>query len=204
MGTMKQCGFFDENDRLRELSKLGDPLERLNTSINWEQFRGILNRTLTKEAAGPGGRPPFDYVMMFKVLIVQRMYNISDDQAEYQIKNRLSFQRFLGLSLCDTVPDAKTIWHYRELLARAGIIDTIFYRFTNQFEEKGIISYSGSIVDATFVDAPRQRNSKKENETIKAGKVPEQWDREENKHKKRQKDHRRPLGGKEQGSSLRI
>ena len=116
------------------------------------------------------------------------MYNISDEQTEYQITDRLSFQRFLGLSLCDTVPDAKTIWHFREELSREKVIDTIFYRFVRQLEEKGIITRSGSILDATFVDAPRQRNSKEENKTIKEGKIPEQWERAENRHKKAQKD----------------
>jgi transposase len=185
---MKQHGFFDEHDRLKELSKLGDPLERLNTYIDWEQFRGILNRALQKEAKGPGGRPPFDYVMMFKILILRRLYNISDARAEYQIKDRLSFMRFLGLALCDTVPDEKTIWEYREHLAQAKVIDTIFYWFTRQLEEKKVITYSGSIIDATFVDVPRQRNSRSENKTIKEGGVPEEWEKEANKNKRRQKD----------------
>jgi IS5 family transposase len=156
--------------------------------MDWEQFRGILNRALKKEAKGPGGRPPFDYVMMFKILILQRLYNISDAQAEYQIKDRLSFMRFLGLALCDTIPDEKTIWEFREHLTGANILDTIFYRFTRQLEEKKVITYSGSIIDATFVDTPRQRNSRKENETIKEGGVPEEWEKEENRNKKRQKD----------------
>jgi hypothetical protein len=79
---MKQRGFFDEQDRLTELSKLGDPLERLNNYINREEFRGILNRKLEKEARGPGGTPPFDYVMTFKILILQKLYTISDEQSE--------------------------------------------------------------------------------------------------------------------------
>jgi IS5 family transposase len=183
---MKQKGFFDENDRLSRLSELGDTLEKLNKHINWEQFRGILTRTLRKEAAGPGGRPAYDYVMMFKILILQKLYNISDDQTEYQINDRLSFMRFLGLALCDKVPDAKTIWHFREELTEAKILDTIFYRFVRQLEEQGIISYSGSIIDATFVDTPRQRNSREENKEIKEGRMPKGW--EKNKHKKAQKD----------------
>ena len=92
---MKQKWFFDENDRLVELSKIGDPLEKLNKYINWEDFRGILTKALNKEAKGPGGRPPFDYVMMFKILILQKVNNIADDATEYLIKGRLSFQRFL-------------------------------------------------------------------------------------------------------------
>jgi IS5 family transposase len=185
---MKQKSFFDENDRLNELSALGDPLERLNKYINWEDFRGILTRALKKEPNGPGGRQPFDYVMMFKVLILQRLYNISDDQAEYQIKDRLSFMRFLGLALCDTIPDAKTIWHFREQLVQAKVIDTMFYRFTQQLEDKKIISYSGSIADATFVDAPRQRNSREENKKIKEKELPEGWESPEGENRLRQKD----------------
>jgi len=185
---MKQKGFFDENDRLEELSRMGDPLEKLNKYIQWENFRSILTKTFKKEAEGPGGRPAYDYVMMFKILILQKLYNIADDVTEYQINDRLSFQRFLGLSLCDKVPDAKTIWHFREELNKAKILDTIFYRFIEQLEDKGIISYSGSIVDATFVDVPIQRNTKDENKEIKEGATPKEWEKKKNRQKKAQKD----------------
>jgi IS5 family transposase len=185
---MKQKGFFDETDRLQELSRLGDPLERLNAYINWEGLRKILTKALKKEPLGLGGRPPFDYVMMFKILILQKLYNIADDKTEYLINDRLSFQRFLNLQLCDTVPDAKTIWHFREELNKANILDTVFGRFVEQLEEKGIITRSGSIVDATFVDVPRQRNAKEENKEIKEGKIPAEWEGEQNKHKRAQKD----------------
>jgi IS5 family transposase len=185
---MKQKGFFDETDRLQELSRLGDPLEKLNMHIKWEGLRGLLTKVLKKEAHGLGGRPPFDYVMMFKILVLQKLYNMADDKTEYQIKDRLSFQRFLGLQLCDTVPDAKTIWHFREELNRADILDTVFYRFVEQLEEKGIITRSGSIVDATFVDVPKQRNTKEENKEIKEGRTPSDWEDGQNKHKTAQKD----------------
>jgi transposase, IS5 family len=185
---MKQRGFFDENDRLAELSKLGDPLEKLNSVIEWERFRAILTRVLKKEPQGPGGRPPYDYVMMFKILVLQKLYHISDAQAEYQIKDRLSFMRFLGLSLCSDVPDDKTIWYFREQLVKADIIDTLFYRFVKELEHKHIITRDGSIIDATFVEAPKQRNSKDENDTIKEGKTPADWEKSENEPKKAQKD----------------
>jgi len=185
---MKQRGFFDENDRLKELSLLGDPLERLNLVINWESFRPKLTKVFKKEAKGPGGRPPYDYVVMFKVLILQRLYGISDAQAEYQIKDRLSFMRFLGFNLCDTVPDEKTIWLYRERLVQSKIIDTLFYRFTKQLEDKGLITRTGSIVDASFIDVPKQRNSREENQSIKDGEVPKEWEEEGNRHKIAQKD----------------
>ena len=185
---MKQRGFFDENDRLNELSKLGDPLEKLNKFVNWEDLRKMLTKIFKIKSKGPGGRPPFDYVMMFKILILQKLYNIADDKTEFLIKDRLSFQRFLGLQLCDTVPDAKTIWHFREELNNAHKLDTIFYMFVNELEKKGIVTRSGSIVDATFVDVPRQRNTKDENKEIKEGKTPLEWEKEENRNKKAQKD----------------
>jgi len=185
---MKQKGFFDENDRLEELSRMGDPLEKLNKFIQWEDFRKTLTKAFKKEAQGPGGRPAFDYVMMLKILVLQKLYNMADDKTEYLIKDRLSFQRFLGLQLCDTVPDAKTIWHFREELKTARVLDTVFNRFVEKLENQGIITRSGSIVDATFVDAPRQRNTKEENKEIKEGKTPEEWEKEENRHKKAQKD----------------
>jgi IS5 family transposase len=185
---MKQKGFFDESDRLAELSKMGDPLEKLNKYIRWEEFRETLTKAFSKEPKGPGGRPPFDYVMMFKVLILQKLYNMADEKSEYQIKDRLSFQRYLGLSLCETVPDAKTIWNFREVLQEAQILDRIFDEFVEQLENKGIITHSGSIVDATFADVPRQRNTREENKEIKEGKIPEDWEKEKNRHKKAQKD----------------
>ena len=112
--------------------------------------------------------------MMFKILILQRLYNIGDAQAEYQIKDRVSFMRFLGPALCDTIPDEKTIGEFREQVIGVNIVDTIFYRFRRRLEEKEVITYRGSIIDATFVDVPLQRNSRKENETIKERRKQEQ------------------------------
>ena len=185
---MKQKSFFDEDDRLKELSSLGDPLEKLNKTISWNIFRPAITKALKKEPKGPGGRPPYDYILMFKILILQRLYHISDAQAEYQIKDRLSFMRFLGLTLCENVPDDKTIWYFREQLVRANIMDSLFKRFLKELEKKNIITREGSIVDATFVDVPKQRNSKEENDTIKEGKIPEEWKNEEQKNKRAQKD----------------
>jgi transposase, IS5 family len=185
---MKQKGFFDEDDRLRELSRLGDPLEKLNKTIKWEIFRPIITKALKKSAKGPGGRPPYDYLLMFKILILQRLYHISDAQAEYQIKDRLSFMRFLGLTLSEDIPDDKTIWFFREQLVNSKIMESLFKRFLKELEKKNLITREGSIVDATFVDIPKQRNSKEENDSIKAGKVPEEWEKEEQKNKLAQKD----------------
>jgi IS5 family transposase len=186
----RQIGIFDESDRLEKLSKLGDHLERLNAIINWNGFRPLIEKALAKEAKGPGGRPSFDNVLMFKILILQRLYNISDDQTEYQINDRRSFMRFLDLHPEDTVPDAKTIWHFRAAIAKADIIEMLFQLFEDELEATGIITHKGTIVDATFVDAPRQRNTREENKTIKDGGVPDDWKEPtpKAKHKLSQKD----------------
>ena len=185
---MKQIGLFDESNRLKKLSALGDPLEKLNCVIEWHIFEGILNRVFAKEQKGVGGRPPYSYLLLFKVLILQRLFNVSDDQAEYQINDRVSFMRFLGLALGDRVPDAKTIWLFRDTLVKAAVMEELFNLFNLQLEQRGIISHKGTIVGATFVEAPRQRNTREENRQIKEGKTPEEWERPENVNKVRQKD----------------
>jgi len=125
-------------------------------------------------------------VLMFKILILQRLYNLSDDQAEYQIRDRASFQRFLGIYAEDGSPDAKTIWAFREQLGKLGIVESIFKRFDAYLIEKGLAAKGGQIVDATIVEVPRQRNTPDENKQVKEGVVPESW--VENPKKLVQKD----------------
>ena len=182
---MKQINLFAEETQLERLSKLGDSLERLKV-IDFESFRPTLTEGMKKERKSSAGRHPFDNVMMFKVLVLQRLFNLSDDQTEYQITDRISFQRFLGLSLGEKVPDAKTIWLFRNTLTELKIIDALFSQFNQMLEAQGIITHTGTIVDATFVDAPRQRNSRDENEQIKNNEIPEEW--KKNPHKMSHKD----------------
>jgi IS5 family transposase len=179
-------GFFDEQFRLDKLTSQNDPLVKLLKEINWEQFRGILTNAFEKEEKGIGGRPAFDYVMMFKILVLQRYYNLSDEQMQYQILDRLSFMRFLRLTLSDRVPDEKTIWLFREKLIEEKLVDKLFVKFLNSLEKANLVGKEGRMVDASFVEVPRQRNSREENQNIKDGKVPEDW--EENPNKLSQKD----------------
>lgn len=182
---MEQLSFFAEEKRLNKLSELGDCLERLSV-IDWEIFRPELKKALYKERKSNAGRPPYDCVLLFKILVLQRLYNLSDDQTEYQINDRISFMRFLGMGLNSKVPDAKTIWLFKDTLTQSGVITELFSKFEQQLEAKGLITHKGTIVDATFVDAPRQRNSRDENKQIKNGETPEEWSK--NPHKLAQKD----------------
>lgn len=185
----RQKSLFDEENRMKKISEIGDPLELLNKVIDWEMFRSTLNKAVVrKENTRKGGRPSYDVVMMFKILVLTRMYNLSDDQAEYQINDRRSFMRFLGLDICDTVPDAKTIWKFRNDLTRADVIVELFYLFDRVLKKEGFITHTGTIIDATFVDVPRQRNSREENQKIKKGEIPEEWQSPENAKKLAQKD----------------
>ena len=159
-----QIGFFTEEIILEKLSALGDNMEKLNGVINWCLFSPYLKNALKKEPKGPGGRPPFPYILMFKILVLQRLYNLSDDQTEYQINDRMSFRRFLGLGLNDRIPDAKTIWLFRENLVKAEIIETLFQVFYQELEIKGLVAHEGSINDASFVEVPKRRKTKGENE----------------------------------------
>ena len=168
---VRQAGFFDVDERLKRLSDLGDQLEAYAAAVNFEIFRADLDQALAYSDGKKGGRPPFDPVMMFKVLIIQAQNNLSDDRAEFLISDRLSFMRFLGLGLADTVPDAKTIWAFRERLTRAGAIEALFTRFDAALREAGYIAMSGQIVDSTLVAAPKQRNTDGEKKEIKAGKT---------------------------------
>lgn len=181
----KSRGLFDEQVRLEKLSKLQDPLERLGSHIDFEFFRKQLESGLLKPSdKSKGGRPPYDAVLMFKVIILQRYYNVSDDGIEYAILDRLSFMRFLGLGLNDRVPDAKTIWLFRDNLTKLKLIEGLFSALDRQLDKDGIIVHKGKIVDACITQVPVQRNSREENKQLKAGIIPETW----SKNKVRQKD----------------
>ena len=127
---------------------------------------------------------------MFKMLVLQSLYNLSDDQAEYQVRDRLSFQRFLGLSPDDTVPDAKTLWLFRERLARRGLIEKLFRRFDEQLWQSGLMPRGGQIIDASLVNVPKNRNKRDENKQIKEGKTSEGWDDQPNMKCQKDEDAR--------------
>ena len=148
-----QAGFFDLDDRYRTLSAAGDALERLARAVDLELFRPELEAALQRSDRAKGGRPPYDAVLMFKVLVLQTLHTLSDDQTEYQLRDRLSFMRFVGLALHDPVPDAKTIWLFREQLTRTGAIERLFRRFDAALRDQGLLAMGGQILDATVVQA---------------------------------------------------
>ena len=180
-------GLFDKEATSSKLSKLGNPLEKLHKVIDFEMFRSLLElHMLNQSKKTNAGNKPYDVVMMFKIILLKRFYNLSDEQAEYQINDRLSFRDFLGLSSGDRVPDARTIWLFQDNLLRKHLEESLFDRFHTCLDEQGLFVNEGKIIDASFVEVPRQRNRREENEKIKQGEGGALW--EDNPHKKRQKD----------------
>lgn len=160
----------------------------LKKIVAWETFRRELKAVWHKpdeERKSKAGRKPWDEVVMFKLLVLQQLYNLSDEQIEHQIRDRLSFMRFLDLGIENPVPDATIVWLYREKLAEAGLVKTLFDHFDAYLRDSGYLAMGGQI-DASVVPVPRQRNTREENERIKQGETPEEWAKKP--HKRRQKD----------------
>ncbi len=188
------AGLFDVDERHAKLTLLGDPLVELKKMIDWEAFRSEIEAAREKargrKCKNGAGAKPIDAVLMFKTVVLQQLNNLSDDRIEYQIRDRLSFMRFLGLNLEDRIPDAKTVWLFRETLKQAELGEVLFKRFHEQLAAKGLAAKGGQMVDATFIEVPKSRNSREDNAKLKAGEIPEDWKKEDaaTVNKVRQKD----------------
>ena len=177
---------FDLQDA--RLTKLKDPLAQLDEVVDWEKFRPLLARLRPTKRKSNAGAPRRDEVLMFKGLVIQHLYGLSDEQLEYQVEDRRSFQRFMGLDNYHRAPDAKTFWAFRKQLVQLGLMDELFANFAGQLQGLGYRARKGQLVDATLVPAPVQRNTREENAAIKAGETPAGWEDETLQHKVAQKD----------------
>ncbi len=181
---MTQFGLFDYNKRLSRIDKAGDPLVELNKVVDWELFRQLIEQSREKPRKSPAGAKGYDSILLFKILILQSLYNLSDEGIEFQILDRYSFSRFLNIREGSKVPDATTIFRFRDELAKANVVELLFTQFDQFLRDHGFRTQKGQIVDASIVRVPIQRNSREENEQIKAGKSITSWP----EAKRRQKD----------------
>ena len=183
---MAQMDFFDVENRYAALDAKHDPLVKINAVVPWEAFRSRLENVWLKppdKRKSNAGCKPWDAIVMFKTIFLCALYNLSDDQVEHQMRDRLSFVRFpgsspgqaLGLALEDKVPDAKTVWLYRERLSQAGLMDALFEDFDGYLKSQGYQAMGGQIIDASIIAVPIQHNRRDENEQIKRGETPEAW-----------------------------
>ncbi|MBP9649151.1 MAG: IS5 family transposase [Paludibacteraceae bacterium] len=189
--TKGEKGLFDEQFNIDRMSLIGNPLEKISNVIDFEVFRQALeSKLLNIEKKNNAGAKPYDVVMMFKIMILQRYYGLGDKQVEFQIIDRLSFKKFLGIESGDKVPDEKTVWLFRENLTKSGGVELLFSQFIQFLEDKNLIFNEGKLVDASFTVAPRQRNTREENEKIKKGEGNDLWNDQPNKKKHKDIDAR--------------
>ena len=178
-------GLFDIDNRPDYLTENGDMLPNLKELVPREKFRSDLEVIYGHERISNAGRRPFDVVMMFNILILQSLYNLSDDGMEYQIMDRLSFMNFPDTALDSRVPDAKTIWLFRSKPEEHKLARTLFDRFNAFLAESGFVAKKGQFVDAAIVRVPAQCNPRDESKAVEEGKPPVgNW----SEAKKRQKD----------------
>lgn len=183
---MGQKGFWDAEERLTKLGRKKPTLKRLSATIEWERFRPLLESAFKKERKSSAGRKRIDVIILFKMLVLQQLFNLSDEELEFQVNDRRSFEKFVGLGVMDSIPDATTVALFREQLRQAEINEELFHMFNQYLSAQGLKARGGQIIDATLVPVPKQRNRREENEEIKQGKVPQQW--QANPNQLRQKD----------------
>ena len=168
---------FANEERTAKRERLGDPLQRLDQAIDFAALAAAVDAKLVIGDSGRGGRPPYPTELMIRLLVVQQLYNLSDDALEYQLLDRTSFLRFAGLEKSGRVPDAKTIWVWRERLQKQDLIGDISEAVGRQLAQAGFIARGGQIIDASIVTAPVQHNHRAENEALKRGEVPADWEK---------------------------
>lgn len=180
-----QFGFFDVEDKYKKLTKLGDPLAKIDAIFDFSIFKIDLEKTRDEverqDLSNPkgAGRKPLAPVRMLKIVFLKKLFNLSHAQTEFQITDRHSFQRFIGLDPNKDAPDYTSVWRFEERLSANGLLQSIFERFDKFLTSKGFEAQEGSILDATIVEIPRQRNSREENQQIKKGLIPDSFQKKQ-------------------------
>ncbi len=172
---MGQKGFWDEQERVSKRKNKKPVLACLSESIPWEAFRPLLEKGYSQEGNSNVGRKRIDPLILFKMLVLQQLFNLSDEEVEFQVNDRRSFEEFVGLGVMNDIPDATTVAFFRERLRKANVIDELFEMFENYLRDQGLEARGGQIIDATLVPVPKQRNSREENKEIKANRRPDGW-----------------------------
>jgi IS5 family transposase len=180
--ALKTDLFADEYHR-QKIDAPGDPLREIETHIDFAALAAEVERIVPRPVSLQGGHPPYPTETMVRSVVLKRLYNLSDEQMEYQFLDRMSYKRFCGLANATKVPDCTTVWTFENRIGEAGAT-AIFDGVSTQLLNKGFIARGGQIVDATQVPAPKQHNSREENKLVKAGAMPADW----KPAKRRQKD----------------
>ena len=182
--AMIKNSLFSGQEREAKLDKLGDSLSALQEHVDFAALAAEIDRAAPRPNRKSGGRPPFPTELMVRVLLLQQLFNLSDEQMEFQLLDRLSFQRFVGLRDSSQIPDRTTIWVFKERLIAANASETIFATVNQQLNKQGYIARGGQMIDASIVSVPRQHVTAEEKELIQEQAIPANW----SPAKRRQKD----------------
>jgi IS5 family transposase len=166
---------FASEEREAKLDQLGDVLQVLDRHVNFSALAAEIDRAAPRPERRRGGRPSFPTEVMVRALFIQQLYGLSDEQLEFQLLDRLSFQRFVGLRRSSRIPDRTTFWTFRERLQGAGAAETIFAAVGRELARHGYSARRGQIVDASLIPAPIQRHSKEDQDLVKQEAMPADW-----------------------------
>jgi len=181
---MMKPNLFAAQEREAKLTKLGDALQVLERHVDFAALAGAVDEAAPRPGRERGGRPPFPTEVMVRILLIQQLFNLSDEQMEFQLLDRLSFQRFAGLRDSSQIPDRTTIWTFKERLIKAGASESVFEAVNRQLARHGYIARGGQMVDASIVQAPKQSLNKEEKAIVAEHAMPADW----SPAKRRQKD----------------
>lgn len=174
---------FAADHHRQKIDRLGDPLSEIEQHIDFAALAAEIDRVAPRPVSPQGGRPPFPTETMVRILVLKRLYNLSDEQMEYQLLDRMSYQRFCGLNHAVNISDRTTIWTFENRIGETGA-HALFDGVSTQLLKQGYIARGGQIIDATLVPAPKQHNSRGEKELLEQGATPAGW----KPAKRRQKD----------------
>ena len=194
---------FADAARKAKIETLGDPMQIIIRHIDFDHLTQVLDELLPRGDPTKGGRPPYPTEVMVRILILEHLYNLSDEQMEYQLLDRMSYQRLYLLADSANIPDRNTIWHYQQRLGVDGVA-SLFQAVDGQLLQRGYLARCGQIINATLVPAPIQHFSKEDKAQLEQGKIPADW----NAAKRRQKDldatHTKKHGKSYHGYKLSI
>lgn len=185
---MKPCraiktDLFAADKRKEKIDRLGDPLLEIEAHVDFAALALVVDRIAPRPESLQGGRPPFPTETMVRILVLKRLYNLSDEQMEYQLLDRMSYQRFCGLAHSASIPDRTTVWTFENRIGEAGA-KALFDGVGRQLLKQGYIARGGQIIDATLIPAPKQHFTKEDKEQLKQDAMPADW----NPAKRRRKD----------------
>jgi IS5 family transposase len=172
--TPKQTDLLASDSHRRKIDELGDPLMKIAGVIDFAALAAAVDKVAPRADQSKGGRPPYSTETMVRIVVLKRLYNLSDEAMEYQLLDRMSYQRFCGLSQLQRIPDRTTVWTFENRIGEVGA-KALFAGMDQQLLAKGYLARCGQIVDATLVPAPKQHFTEEEKKTIESGERPADW-----------------------------